>query len=112
MMTYKRSGGIDPLFFLKSAIILVLWECFVDYNSIKFETVQCTSLDYPDKVMHLLKTSEHNQFHIKITFAKTISKAQGQTFNRVAVYLPSPVSPMESCMWHFLDPVRLTALLL
>ena len=42
----------------------------------------------------------------------TISKAQVQNFNPVAIYLPSPVFPMASCIWHFADPVRLTALLL
>ena len=33
------------------------------------------------------------QFPIKISFSMTISKAQGQTLNPVAVYLPSPVFP-------------------
>ena len=70
------------------------------------------SLDYPEKVVQLFKSSQHNQFHIKITFAMTISKAQVQTFNRVAIYLLSPVFLMASCMWHYPDPVRLTALLL
>ena len=68
--SYKGSGGIDPLFF-KSTIILVLWEYLVDYNSMKFETVQCMSLDYTDNVVQLFKSSELNKFHIKITFAVT-----------------------------------------
>jgi hypothetical protein len=42
----------------------------------------------------------------------TISNAQAQPFNQFAIYLPSPVFPMASSMWHFPDPVRLTALLL
>jgi len=75
-------------------------------------TASNLKLDYPDKDVQLFKTSEHNQFHIKITFAMAISKAQVQTFNQFALYLPSPVFPMASCMWHFPDPVRLTALLL
>ena len=78
----------------------------------KFETVQCMSLDYPEKVLQLFKSSELKQIHIKIKFAMTISKVQVQTFNQDAIYLPSPVFPMASCMWHFPDPVRLTAPLL
>ena len=70
------------------------------------------SLDYPNKLVQLFKTSEINKFHIKITFAMTINKVQGQTFNRVAIYLPSTVFPMASCMWRFPDPVRFTPLLL
>jgi len=50
-------------------------------------------LNYPDKVVQLLNSSEHNQFHIKITFTITISQAHVQTFNQVAIYLPSPVFP-------------------
>ena len=41
------------------------------------------SLNYPDKVMQLLKTSEHKKFHIKITFAMTVSKAQVQMFTEL-----------------------------
>ena len=70
------------------------------------------SLGYPDTVVQLFVSSQHNQFHIKITFAMSVSKAQVQTFNQAAIYLPSPVFPAASCMWHFADCVRLTALLL
>jgi len=31
------------------------------------------------------------QFPIRVTFVITINKSQGQTFNNVGVYLPSPV---------------------
>jgi hypothetical protein len=31
------------------------------------------------------------QFLVRMTFAITINKSQGQTFNNVEVYLPSPV---------------------
>ena len=37
------------------------------------------SLNYPEKVVQLFKTSQHNKFQIKITFAVTISKDQVQT---------------------------------
>ena len=70
------------------------------------------SLNNPDKVVQLFISLEPNQFHIKITFAMTISKAQVQTFNQIAVYLPSTVFPMVNCMLLFYDPVRLTSLLL
>jgi hypothetical protein len=31
------------------------------------------------------------QFPVRVAFAITINKSQGQTFNNVGVYLPSPV---------------------
>jgi len=34
---------------------------------------------------------KRRQFPLKLAFAMTISKSQGQTFNRVGVYLPRPV---------------------
>jgi len=68
-------------------------------------------LNYPDKVVQLLNSSEHNQFHIKITFTITTIQAHVQTFNQFAIYLPSPVFSMTSYMWHLPDPVHLTALL-
>jgi hypothetical protein len=52
------------------------------------------------------------RFPIKIAFAMTVSKAQGQTLKRVAIYPPSPVFPMASCLWHFPDPLHLTKSLL
>jgi ATP-dependent DNA helicase PIF1 len=33
----------------------------------------------------------HRQFPVRVAFAITINKSQGQTFNNVGVYLPSPV---------------------
>jgi ATP-dependent exoDNAse (exonuclease V) alpha subunit len=33
----------------------------------------------------------HRQFPVQVAFAITINKSQGQTFNNVGVYLPSPV---------------------
>jgi ATP-dependent DNA helicase PIF1 len=33
----------------------------------------------------------HHQFHVRVAFVITINKSQGQTFNNVGVYLPSPV---------------------
>ncbi len=33
----------------------------------------------------------HRQFPIRMAFAMTINKSQGQTLNNVGVYLPSPV---------------------
>jgi hypothetical protein len=47
------------------------------------------------------------QFPVKIAFAMTISKAQGQTLKPVAIYLPSSVFPMASSMWNFPDPLHL-----
>ncbi len=32
-----------------------------------------------------------HQFHVRMAIAITINKSQGQTFNNVGVYLPSPV---------------------
>ncbi|XP_021836944.1 ATP-dependent DNA helicase PIF1-like [Spinacia oleracea] len=36
-------------------------------------------------------TMKRRQFPVKVCFAMTINKSQGQTFNRVGVYLPEPV---------------------
>jgi len=70
------------------------------------------SLNYLDKVVKLFKYSQHNQFHIKITFFVIISKAENETFNLETLsYLLSPVFPMAICIWHFLESVRLTELL-
>lgn len=33
----------------------------------------------------------HHQFPIRLSFAMTINKSQGQTFNKVGLYLPKPV---------------------
>ena len=52
-------------------------------NNINTETVQCMSLNHPHKVVQLFKSSQHNQFHIKITFAMKINTAQVQTFKQL-----------------------------
>jgi len=82
------------------------------YNNINTETVQCMSLNCPHKSVQLFTSSQNNQFHTKITFIMAISNAQVKTFNQYAIYLPSTVFLMASCMWHFPDSVRLTAVLL
>ncbi|UYV68620.1 hypothetical protein LAZ67_6000238 [Cordylochernes scorpioides] len=48
--------------------------------------IDCSSgeSDYPFKMIR-------RQFPIKISFAMTINKSQGQTFNKVGLYLPNPV---------------------
>jgi ATP-dependent DNA helicase PIF1 len=33
----------------------------------------------------------HHQFPIRVAFAMTINKSQGQTLNNIRVYLPSPI---------------------
>jgi len=47
----------------------------------------------------ILRPSDHTmpfslkryQFPIKVAFAITINKSQGQTFDKIGIYLPSPV---------------------
>ncbi|UYV82281.1 hypothetical protein LAZ67_21001575 [Cordylochernes scorpioides] len=48
--------------------------------------IDCSSgeSDYPFKMIR-------RQFPIRISFAMTINKSQGQTFNKVGLYLPNPV---------------------
>ena len=36
-------------------------------------------------------TLERIQFPVRLAYAMTINKAQGQTFNQVGIYLPEPV---------------------
>jgi hypothetical protein len=56
------------------------------------------SLDYTGKfvitifILQLLKTLQHDKFLIKMAFAMTINKAQGQTLNSLVIYSSSPVS--------------------
>jgi ATP-dependent DNA helicase PIF1 len=40
---------------------------------------------------HLHFTLKRVQFPVRLAFAMTINKSQGQTFDRVGLYLPSPV---------------------
>jgi hypothetical protein len=52
-------------------------------------------------------------FPIKIAFAMTISKPQGQMLKRNGMYQPSSVFfPMDNSTWCFPDPLHVTALLL
>ena len=34
---------------------------------------------------------EHRQFPVRLAYSMTINKAQGQTFDKVGIYLPAPV---------------------
>ncbi|RCN27115.1 hypothetical protein ANCCAN_27152 [Ancylostoma caninum] len=43
------------------------------------------------------------QFPVRLAFAMTINKSQGQTFSKVGVYLPSPIFPMVNSTSHFLE---------
>jgi ATP-dependent DNA helicase PIF1 len=40
------------------------------------------------------------QFPVRLAFSVTINKSLGQTFDRVGIYLPSPVFSHGNCMWR------------
>ena len=52
------------------------------------------------------------RFPTKIAFNIAINRAQMQKPKRAEIYPPSPVYPMDSSMWNFLDPLPLKASLL
>jgi len=52
------------------------------------------------------------RFPIKIAFNITINRAQMPKPKRAEIYPPSPVFPMASSTWNFLDPLHLKASLL
>lgn len=47
------------------------------------------------------------QYPTKMTFPVTITKARGQMHKHVGIYLPLPVFPLASSVWHFPDPCPL-----
>jgi hypothetical protein len=49
------------------------------------------------------------RFPTKIAFAVTVNKAQGQKLKRAGIYLPLPVFPLASSIWHFPDPLNFAA---
>ncbi|KAL4564495.1 hypothetical protein LXL04_028559 [Taraxacum kok-saghyz] len=50
-------------------------------------------------------TLQRRQFPVKVCFAMTINKSQGQTFNNVCVYLDNPSKKMSS-MYRFLSDLK------
>jgi hypothetical protein len=43
------------------------------------------------------------QFLVKVVFARTLNRAQGQSLRNVAFYFLAMFGPMGSCMWHYPD---------
>ena len=41
---------------------------------------------------------ERRQFPVRLAYSMTINKAQGQTFDKVGIYLPAQCSVMVNCM--------------
>jgi len=57
-----------------------------------------------------MKTLQRDTFPIKMAFSVTVNKGEGQTLKHVGIYLPSPIFPLVSCMWHFNLPLHITSL--
>lgn len=66
-------------------------------------------------IPRIITTSNHSrwpfklrrrQFPIRLSYAMTINKSQGQTLNRVGVYLHLPYFLMVNYMWHFLESLH------
>jgi hypothetical protein len=47
---------------------------------------------------------KRKQFPIRLSFAMTVNKSQGQTIPNVGVYLPAPVFSTVSCTLQCLEP--------
>ena len=49
-------------------------------------------------------TRKRTQFPIRLAYCMTINKAQGQTFRRVGIYLPTPVFRTDNCTSRSREP--------
>lgn len=78
------------------------------------EIVDLPRIDLTSKEGEYTFTLRRRQYPIKPAFALTINKAQGQTLQRVGVYLPTPVfahGQLDTAITRVGDPAGLTIML-